>query len=59
MPCAFQQKTRDQLGGPFWSDYLDSIEGLERWNDGNPVISRGAGMIAEFRIISLHRGGSA
>lgn len=31
-----QEKTRDHLGGPFWHDYIDSIEGLHGWDDGNP-----------------------
>lgn len=38
-----QQKTRDHLGGPFWTDYLHSVEGLSGWNDGNPVITNYGG----------------
>lgn len=38
-----QQKTRDNLGGPFWPDYLDSVAGLHGWNDGNPVLTNYGG----------------
>ena len=38
-----QQKTRIHLDGPFWSDYVYSVEGLSGWNDGNPVITNYGG----------------
>jgi hypothetical protein len=38
-----QHKTRVHLGGPFWSDYLQSVAGLEGWNDGNPIITNYVG----------------
>jgi hypothetical protein len=38
-----QKKTRDHLGGPFWSDYMDSLEGLHGWNDGNPIVTNYGG----------------
>ena len=31
-----QEKTRDHLGGPFWHDYVESVQGLHGWDDGNP-----------------------
>ena len=31
----FQEKTHNQLGGPFWSDYVRSLEGLHGWWDGD------------------------
>jgi hypothetical protein len=34
-----QPKTRQHLGGPFWSDYVTSVAGLSGWNDGNPIIT--------------------
>ena len=30
---AFQQKTRDELGGPFWSDYRRSVRFPSQWED--------------------------
>ena len=38
-----QQKTRDKLGGPFWADYVHSVEGLHGWDDGNPAITNFGG----------------
>jgi hypothetical protein len=38
-----QKKTRGHLGGPFWPDYLDSLEGLHGWNDGNPIVTNYVG----------------
>jgi len=32
---AFQQKTRDELGGPFWKDYLHSVRIPGQWEDGD------------------------
>lgn len=29
-----EQKTRRELGGPFWSDYFKSVKGLHGWSDG-------------------------
>lgn len=31
----FQPKTRNELPGPFWSDYIDSVKGLRGWRDGD------------------------
>ena len=31
----FQQKTRDELGGPFWSDYGRSVRIPHQWEDGD------------------------
>jgi len=31
----FQEKTRRELGGPFWPDYVDSIRMPKTWNDGD------------------------
>jgi hypothetical protein len=38
-----QKKTRYHLDGPFWSDYMDSLEGLHGWNDGNPIVTNYGG----------------
>jgi len=38
-----QKKTRVHLGGPFWSDYVYSLEGLHGWDDGNPWITNYGG----------------
>lgn len=35
----WQEKTRDHLGGPFWHDYVESVNGLEGWDDGNPFVT--------------------
>jgi hypothetical protein len=32
---AFQQKTRRELGGPFFSDYARSVKFPDTWNDGD------------------------
>ena len=32
---AFQQKTRDELSGPFWKDYQRSVRVPPRWEDGD------------------------
>ena len=32
---AFQQKTRRELGGPFFSDYVRSVKIPDTWNDGD------------------------
>jgi hypothetical protein len=34
-----QEKTRDQLDGKFWHDYLNSVTGLSGWDDGNPFVT--------------------
>jgi hypothetical protein len=39
----FQPKTRQYLGGPFWDDYVHSLEGLHGWNDGNPWLTNYGG----------------
>jgi hypothetical protein len=31
----FQEKTHSELGGPFWSDYVESVGGLQGWWDGD------------------------
>jgi hypothetical protein len=33
--AAFQQKTRDELGGSFWRDYARSIRMPRQWEDGD------------------------
>lgn len=38
-----QEKTRNRLDGKWWQDYLTSIEGLQGWNDGNPIITNYVG----------------
>lgn len=32
---ALQPKTRRELGGPFWSDYVQSLKGIQGWDDGD------------------------
>jgi hypothetical protein len=32
---AFQEKTRKELGGPFWSDYIHSVRVPPQWEDGD------------------------
>ena len=32
---AFQEKTRHELGGPFWQDYRRSLRVPEHWEDGD------------------------
>jgi hypothetical protein len=39
----FQHKTRRHLDGPFWHDYVHSLEGLSGWDDGNPFITNYGG----------------
>jgi len=34
----FQQKTRRELGGPFWRDYINSVRGLRGWDDGDSFL---------------------
>ena len=34
-----QDKTRANLGGPFWHDYVESVKGLHGWQDGNSRIT--------------------
>jgi hypothetical protein len=50
----FQEKTRAQLGGPFWRDYLDSTRMPRQWGDtdrwpvnyvGHPIHGAAAGFI--------------
>ena len=31
----FQEKTHTELGGPFWSDYVESVASLHGWHDGD------------------------
>jgi hypothetical protein len=38
-----QNKTRVELDGPFWSDYADSLAGLQGWDDGNPTVTNYVG----------------
>lgn len=40
---AFQEKTRRELGGPFFRDYGDSIAGLHGWGDGDSVLTNYVG----------------
>lgn len=35
---ATEPGTRQQLKGPFWRDYLDSVRGLRGWGDGDPFL---------------------
>ena len=51
---AFQEKTRAELGGPFWSDYRRSVQMPRQWEDtdswlvnyvGHPIHGAGAGII--------------
>ena len=51
---AFQEKTRNELGGPFWSDYRRSIRWPAQWEDsdswvvnyiGHPIHGAAAGII--------------
>lgn len=34
----FQEKTRRELGGPFWRDYVHSVRGLGGWDDGDSFL---------------------
>ncbi len=31
----FQERTYSELGGPFWSDYVESVQSLSGWVDGD------------------------
>jgi hypothetical protein len=51
---AFQEKTRRELGGPFWSDYMESVRVPPQWTDtdawwvnyiGHPIHGAAAGYI--------------
>jgi len=51
---AFQEKTRRELGGPFWSDYMQSVRVPGQWNDtdswavnyvGHPIHGAAAGYL--------------
>lgn len=51
---AFQEKTRAELAGPFWSDYLKSVKVPQHWDDtdsslvnyvGHPIHGAAAGII--------------
>ncbi|MDP9268903.1 MAG: hypothetical protein M3P27_11355 [Acidobacteriota bacterium] len=33
---ATEHSTRDEMGGPFWGDYFDSVLGGDGWDDGDP-----------------------
>jgi hypothetical protein len=35
----FQQKTRSELGGPFFKDYGRSIKGFGGWGDGDGIFT--------------------
>lgn len=35
---ATEEFTRQELGGPFWSDYFDSVRGYGGWSDGDTFI---------------------
>lgn len=54
MRIAFQEKTRRELGGPFWSDYKRSVRWPAQWEDtdswwvnylGHPIHGAAAGLI--------------
>lgn len=34
-----QEKTRDQLGGPFFSDWFNCVSNLHGWNDGDSILT--------------------
>lgn len=38
-----QHKTRNQLDGPFFHDYIDSVTGLNGWGDGDSVLTNYVG----------------
>ena len=40
---AFQDKTRRELGGPFFKDYIHSIAGLRGWGDGDSWLTNYVG----------------
>ena len=51
---AFQEKTRRELGGPFWSDYMESVRVPGQWSDtdswavnyvGHPIHGAAAGYL--------------
>jgi hypothetical protein len=37
------EKTRDGLGGPFWSNYFESVSSIHTWNDGNSIVTNYVG----------------
>ena len=38
-----QQKTFNQLGGPFFGDYVESVQGLRGWRDGDSAFTNYVG----------------
>lgn len=40
---ATQQKTRRELRGPFFQDYIHSVQGLSGWDDGDPFLTNYVG----------------
>ncbi len=34
-----QPKTRRELGGPFWRDYLESAPNIHTWNDSDSILT--------------------
>jgi hypothetical protein len=34
-----QPKTRRELGGPFWSDYFESVSSIHTWNDSDAILT--------------------
>ena len=38
-----QGKTRRELSGPFWSDYLESASSIHTWNDGDSIFTNYVG----------------
>jgi hypothetical protein len=38
-----QPKTRRELGGPFWSDYFQSVSSIHTWNDSNSIFTNYVG----------------
>jgi hypothetical protein len=38
-----QNKTRRELGGPFWSDYFDSVSNIRTWSDQDGILTNYVG----------------
>ena len=57
-----QAKTRHELGGPFWSDYFESVSTIHTWNDGNSIVTNYIGhpilgaVTGYIQVFNDHRG---